>query len=55
MTPKSLALASSLVQMVIVIFYDNVEFLQTYPKIYEDALGCVFFVAFLFLWQMERK
>ena len=53
MTPKNIAFAFAIIQFFIIVFYDKFEFLQKYPKMYEDALGAAFFMAFLFLWQME--
>lgn len=54
MTPRNIALGLVIIQTFIIVFYDNFLFFQKYPKVYEDALGCLYVCVFLILWQLER-
>jgi len=54
MTPMSVTLVLIAIQYLVIKFYDKYDFLQKYPKIYEDACGMFLVGVFLVVWQIER-
>jgi hypothetical protein len=55
MTPIKLTFLLIMYQLFVVVLYDKYEWLQKYPKVYEEGVGTFFLGILMILWELDKS